>query len=65
MDPAGTVSAFNRLVSLIILNGHEYLLSEENRQVELRYLYEDGIAYYVPLYDFNLKPGQFCQVWGG
>ena len=45
------------------LNGHEYLLSEENRQVELRYLYEDGIAYYVPLYDFNLKPGQFCQVW--
>lgn len=44
------------------LNGHEYLLCEENRKVEIRFVFEDGHAEFFPLYDFNMKPGDHCQV---
>lgn len=44
------------------LNGHEYLLCEENLKVEMRFVFEDGHAEFFPLYDFNMKPGEQCQV---
>ncbi len=44
------------------LNGHEYLLCEENRKVEMRFVFEDGHAEFFPLYDFSMKPGEQCQV---
>ena len=44
------------------LNGHEYILSEENRKVEMRFEFDDGHAEFLPLYDFNMKPGMESQI---
>lgn len=44
------------------LNGYEYILFEENRKVEMRFEFEDGHAEFLPLYDFNIKPGMESQI---
>ncbi len=44
------------------LNGYEYILFEENRKVKMRFEFEDGHAEFLPLYDFNIKPGMESQI---